>query len=186
MRDLGHVTAEVQDELVGADSVKKYNGGLSSSRVGARRSSGRSPASSGVGRPAGGARTLAPLYSEPALLTENAHRVSLLCLSASSAGFLTCRTYLVGRGSRRLTPLCSSIASDALLWRRRRARVAWIKGSNAVRTPVGDPLEHACVHAYAAGTGATVGPARGGPSAPSNHWIPPVFGKVWGDLKSDS
>ena len=119
-------------------------------------------------------------------LRENAHRVSLLCLSASSAGFLTCRTYLVGRGSRRLTPLCSSIASDALLWRRRRARVAWIKGSNAVRTPVGDPLEHACVHAYAAGTGATVGPARGGPSAPSNHWIPPVFGKVWGDLKSDS
>ena len=49
-------------------TLLKNNGGLSSSRVGARRSSGRSPASSGVGRPLGGARTLAPLYSEPALL----------------------------------------------------------------------------------------------------------------------
>ena len=36
------------------------------------------------------------------------------------------------------------------------------------------------------GNGATVGPARVVPSAPSNHWIPPVFGKVCGDLKSDN
>ena len=66
------------------------------------------------------------------------------------------------------------------------ARVAWINGSNAVRTPVSDPLERARVHAYAAGTGATVGPARVGLSALSNHWISPVFGKVWGYLKIDS
>ena len=36
------------------------------------------------------------------------------------------------------------------------------------------------------GSGATVGPARVGPSTPSNDWIPPVFGEVWGDLKSDT
>ena len=36
------------------------------------------------------------------------------------------------------------------------------------------------------GSGATVGPARVGLSALSNHWIPKVFGKVWGYLRSDS
>ena len=46
-RDLGHVTAEVQDEHGGAGSVKKYNG---------------LPASSWLGRPAEGARTLAPVF----------------------------------------------------------------------------------------------------------------------------
>ena len=45
------------------------------------------------------------------------------------------------------------------------ARVAWINGSNAVQTPVSDPLERARVHAYANGNGATVGQARVGPSA---------------------
>ena len=44
-------------------TVLKNNGGLSSSRVGAHRSSGRSPASSRVGRPAGGARSLLPAGS---------------------------------------------------------------------------------------------------------------------------
>ena len=61
-RDLGHVTAEVQDEHEGAGSVKKVTACLSSSWVGARRSLGRSPASSWVGRPAGGARALAPVF----------------------------------------------------------------------------------------------------------------------------
>ena len=60
--DLGQVTlkgnVQTEDQL----KVQKYNGGLSSSWVGARRSSGRSPASSWVGRPAGGARTLAPVF----------------------------------------------------------------------------------------------------------------------------
>ena len=66
----------------------------------------------------------------------------------------------------------------------RRARVAWITGSNAVRTPVSDPLERAPVHAYAAGTGATVGPARVGPSAPSNHWIPQCLVRFGETLKA--
>ena len=56
-----------------------------------------------------------------------------------------------------------AVASNAAL-------VAWINGSSAVRTPVSDPLERARVHAYATGNGATVGPARVGLSAPSNHW----------------
>ena len=43
-------------------TVLKKNSGLSSSWVGARRSSGRSPASSWVGRTAGCARTSAPLH----------------------------------------------------------------------------------------------------------------------------
>ena len=41
--NLGHVTTEVHDELVGADSVKKNNGGLSTSWVGARWSWGWTP-----------------------------------------------------------------------------------------------------------------------------------------------
>ena len=51
-------------------SKLKSNGGQSSSWVGARRSLGRSPASFGVGHPAGGARTLAPVHRK------------LLCLPA--------------------------------------------------------------------------------------------------------
>ena len=67
------------------------------------------------------------------------------------------------------------------------ARVAWINGSNAVRTPVSDPLERARVHAYANGNGATVGQARVGPSALQFGMEPtPVFGEVWRDLKSDT
>ena len=45
-------------------TVLKKTSGLSSSRVGARRFLGRSPASSGVGRPAGGARTFCSSFRE--------------------------------------------------------------------------------------------------------------------------
>ena len=45
-------------------TVLKNTSGLSSSRVGARRFLGRSPASSGVGRPAGGARTFCSSFRE--------------------------------------------------------------------------------------------------------------------------
>ena len=62
VNDLGQVTlkgnAQTEDPL----RVKKYNGGLTSSWVGARRSSGQSPTSSWVGRSAGGARTLTPVF----------------------------------------------------------------------------------------------------------------------------
>ena len=103
--DLGQVTlkgnAQTEDPL----KVKKYNGGLSSCGVGARRSSGRSPASSWVGRPAGGARSFAPLFGSLLSSREIAHGVSLSCLPATSAGFLSYRRYLVVRDSWRLTPL---------------------------------------------------------------------------------
>ena len=99
-------------------TVFKNNGGLSSSWVGARRSLGRSPASSGVGRLAGGARPFAPVHWSWLHSRETVHTVSLCCLSASSASFPSYRRYLVARGSWRLAPSCSSIASDALLWRR--------------------------------------------------------------------
>ena len=66
--DLGQVTVKGNAQIDPL-KVKKYNGGLSSCGVGARRCLGRSPASSWVGRPAGGCPHLCSSFWEFALLT---------------------------------------------------------------------------------------------------------------------
>ena len=84
--DLGQVALDGHAQTEEPLKVEKVQRRLSSAGVGARRFLGRLPASSGVGRRAGGARTLAPVYWNLLHSREIAHRVPLSCLPASSAG----------------------------------------------------------------------------------------------------
>ena len=65
---------------------------------------------------------------------EIAERVPLSCLPASSAGFLSCRRYLVARGSWRLTPFGCSQQSRTL---RCGVKTASLAGPSAARRPPG-------------------------------------------------
>ena len=86
VNDLGQVTLKGNAQTEDTLNVKKYNSGLSSSWVGARRSSGLSPAISWVGRPAGGARTSVPVFGR------SLHSQELeddLCSTKSLASYAT-------------------------------------------------------------------------------------------------